>query len=81
LREFKATFLIMVCELELKYDANYIETFAFKQLACYVHWRTPNSLKDSNVSPGLKSRKFTKEVVYIYCWNLINYIFLQDFEK
>jgi hypothetical protein len=38
LREFKATFLTMVCELELKYGANYIEAFAFKQLARYVHY-------------------------------------------
>jgi hypothetical protein len=30
LREFKATFSIMVCELELKYGTNYIEAFAFK---------------------------------------------------
>jgi len=28
----------VVCELELKYGANYIEVFAFKQLACYVHY-------------------------------------------
>ncbi len=28
----------MVCELELKYGSNYIEAFAFKQLACYVHY-------------------------------------------
>ncbi len=28
----------MVCELELKYGANYTETFAFKQLAHYVHY-------------------------------------------
>ncbi len=28
----------MVCELELKYGANYIKVFAFKQLACYVHY-------------------------------------------
>ncbi len=27
----------MVCELELKYGANYTEVFAFKQLARYVH--------------------------------------------
>jgi hypothetical protein len=27
LREFKATFSIMVCELELKYDVNYTEAF------------------------------------------------------
>jgi hypothetical protein len=38
LREFKATFLTVVCELELKYGANYTEAFAFKQLACYVHY-------------------------------------------
>jgi hypothetical protein len=38
LREFKATFSTVVCELELKYGANYIEAFAFKQLACYVHY-------------------------------------------
>jgi hypothetical protein len=30
LREFKATFSTMVCELEFKYGANYIETFVFK---------------------------------------------------
>jgi len=28
----------MVCELELKYGANYIKVFAFKQLAHYVHY-------------------------------------------
>jgi hypothetical protein len=38
LREFKATFSTVVCELELKYGANYIEAFAFKQLARYVHY-------------------------------------------
>ncbi len=36
--EFKATFLTVVCELELKYGANYTEVFAFKQLAHYVHY-------------------------------------------
>jgi hypothetical protein len=30
LREFKATFSTMVCELELKYGDNYTEAFAFK---------------------------------------------------
>ncbi len=30
LREFKATFSTVVCELELKYGANYIQTFVFK---------------------------------------------------
>jgi hypothetical protein len=38
LRKFKATFLIRVCELELKYDANYTKAFAFKQLVRYVHF-------------------------------------------
>jgi hypothetical protein len=38
LREFKATFSIVVCELELKYGVNYMEVFAFKQLAHYVHY-------------------------------------------
>ncbi len=38
LREFKATFSTMVCELDLKYNVNYTEAFAFKQLACYVHY-------------------------------------------
>ncbi len=38
LREFKVTFLIMVCELEFKYGINYIEVFTFKQLARYVHY-------------------------------------------
>jgi hypothetical protein len=37
-REFKATFSTVVCELELKYGANYTEAFAFKQLARYVHY-------------------------------------------
>jgi hypothetical protein len=37
LREFKATFSTVVCELELKYGTNYTEAFAFKQLARYVH--------------------------------------------
>ncbi len=38
LREFKAIFLTVVCELELKYGANYTKAFAFKQLARYVHY-------------------------------------------
>jgi len=40
LREFKATFPIVVCELEFKYGANYTKAFAFKQLARYVHYET-----------------------------------------
>ncbi len=38
LREFKATFSTIVCELELKYGVNYTEAFTFKQLAHYVHY-------------------------------------------
>jgi len=38
LKEFKATFSIVICELELKYGANYTEAFTFKQLARYVHY-------------------------------------------
>jgi hypothetical protein len=38
LKEFNATFSTMVCELELKYGASYIEAFTFKQLARYVHY-------------------------------------------
>jgi len=38
LREFKATFSIVVCELEFKYGVNYTKAFAFKQLARYVHY-------------------------------------------
>ncbi len=40
LKEFKATFLTVVYELELKYGINYTEAFAFKQLAHYVHYET-----------------------------------------
>jgi len=38
LKEFKATFSIMIYELEFKYCVNYTEAFPFKQLACYVHY-------------------------------------------
>jgi len=38
LKEFKAIFSIMVCELELKDGANYTKVFTFKQLAHYVHY-------------------------------------------
>jgi len=38
LREFKATFSIVVYELEFRYGANYTKVFAFKQLAHYVHY-------------------------------------------
>jgi hypothetical protein len=38
LREFKATFSTVVCELEFKYGVNYTEAFTFKQLARYVHY-------------------------------------------
>jgi hypothetical protein len=42
LRKLKATFSTVVCELEFKYGANYIEAFAFKQLARYVHYEALN---------------------------------------
>jgi hypothetical protein len=38
LSEFKATFSIVLCELEFKYGANYTKAFTFKQLTCYVHY-------------------------------------------
>jgi hypothetical protein len=38
LREFNKTFSIVVCELDPKYGTNYTKMFAFKQLACYVHY-------------------------------------------
>jgi hypothetical protein len=38
LKEFKATFSTVVCQLEFKYGANYTEAFAFKQLARYVYY-------------------------------------------
>ncbi len=38
LKELKVSFSIVVCELELKYGANYTEAFTFKQLARYVHY-------------------------------------------
>ncbi len=44
LREFKTTFSLVVCELELKYGVNYTEAFTFK------HDALVNSLIDSNVS-------------------------------
>jgi hypothetical protein len=55
LREFKATFSTVVCELMLKYNVNYSEMFAFKQLACYVHYEAldvyeQHSLKISDVT-------------------------------
>jgi len=37
-KEFKPTFSTVVCELKLKYGANYIKVFALKQLAHYVHY-------------------------------------------
>ncbi len=42
LREFKATFSTVVCELEFKYGTNCPKVFAFKQPACYVHYEALN---------------------------------------
>jgi hypothetical protein len=49
LKEFKATFSIVVCELELKYDINYTEAFAFKQLAHYVHYEALDVYKQHSL--------------------------------
>ncbi len=49
LKKFKATFSIVVCELELKYGANYTEAFAFKQLACYVHYEALDVYKQHSL--------------------------------
>ncbi len=49
LREFKASFSIVVCELELKYGVNYIEAFAFKQLARYVHYEALDVYKQHSL--------------------------------
>jgi hypothetical protein len=38
LKEFKVTFSTVAYELKFKNGANYIEAFAFKQLARYVHY-------------------------------------------
>jgi hypothetical protein len=41
LREFKATFSTVVCELELKYGANYTEAFALNNwlvMCTTKHW-------------------------------------------
>jgi len=42
---------------------------------CKKEKSSTNCCSRSHYVRGLKSRKFTKEVVYIYCWNLINYIY------
>jgi hypothetical protein len=42
LREFKAAFSTVVCELELKYDVHYTKAFTFKQLTRYVHYEALN---------------------------------------
>jgi hypothetical protein len=38
LKEFKAKFSTVICELEFKYGTNCTDAFVFKQLACYVHY-------------------------------------------
>ncbi len=49
MKEFKVTFSTVVCELELKYGVNYIEVFAFKQLALYVHYEALNVYKQHSL--------------------------------
>jgi hypothetical protein len=39
----------VVCELELKYGVNYIEAFAFKQLARYVHYEALDVYKQHSL--------------------------------
>jgi hypothetical protein len=39
----------MVCELELKYGVNYIEAFAFKQLACCLHYEALDVYKQHSL--------------------------------
>jgi hypothetical protein len=45
LREFKATFSTVVCQLELQYGISYTEGFKFKQLAPYVHYEAVDVYK------------------------------------
>jgi hypothetical protein len=56
LREFKGTFSTVICELELKYGANYIEAFAFKQLAHYVHYEALDVY--TNILPTMDALAF-----------------------
>jgi hypothetical protein len=49
LKEFKATFSTLVSELELKCGVNYIEAFAFKQLARYVHYEALDVYKQHSL--------------------------------
>jgi hypothetical protein len=49
LREFKATFSTVVCELELKYGINYTAMFTFKQLARYVHYEALDVYKQHSL--------------------------------
>ncbi len=49
LREFKAILSTMVCELEFKYGVNYIEAFAFNQLAHYVHYEALDVYKQHSL--------------------------------
>jgi hypothetical protein len=47
LKEFKATFSTVVCELELKYGANYTEAFASNNwpVMCTMrHWMSTNNI-------------------------------------
>jgi hypothetical protein len=49
LREFKAIFSTVVCELEFKYGVNYTEAFAFKQLAHYMHYEASDVYKQHSL--------------------------------
>jgi len=50
LKEFKATFSTVVCELEFKYGVNYTEAFAFKQLVRYVHYEALDVYEQHSIS-------------------------------
>jgi hypothetical protein len=50
LKEFKAIFSTVVCELELKYGTNYTEAFTFKQLARYVHYEALDVYEQHSLS-------------------------------
>jgi hypothetical protein len=49
LKEFKATLSPVVCELELKYGANYTEVFTFKKLAHYAHYEVVDVYEQHSV--------------------------------
>jgi hypothetical protein len=49
LKEFKATFSSVVCELDFKYGANYTKAFTFEQMARYVHYEALDVYKQHSL--------------------------------